>query len=158
RGRARHTRRVGAAGAVAPAAPGLGVVAAAVMLAFGLWWLRRAEALARRAGEGYGPDTYPAADAELVRERAIDTDNFDPAELAPGHHSECGPPFVLAAAPILVVLAVNLLMTWVVLPRLDTSFLAEPRWGGISLAAVSGIWSVVTALVVASVFLVLTNL
>ena len=140
------------------AAPGLGVVAAAVMLAFGLWWLRRAEALARRAGEGYGPDTHPAADAELVRERAIDTDNFDPAELAHGHHSERDPPFVLAAAPILVVLAVNLLMTWVVLPRLDTSFLAEPRWGGISLAAVSGIWSVLTALVVASVFLVLTNL
>ena len=97
-------------------------------------------------------------DAELVRERAIDTDTFDPAELAHGHHSERDPPFVLAAAPILVVLAVNLLMTWVVLPRLDTSFLAEPRWGGISLAAVSGIWSVLTALVVASVFLVLTNL
>ena len=35
------------------AAPGLGVIAAAIMLGFGLWWLRRAEAAARHAGEGY---------------------------------------------------------------------------------------------------------
>ncbi len=36
------------------AAPGLGIIAAAIMLGFGLWWLDRAEAAARRAGEGYG--------------------------------------------------------------------------------------------------------
>src|SRR5690348_1207735 len=36
------------------AAPGLGIVASAIMLAFGMWWLSRAEASARRAGEGYG--------------------------------------------------------------------------------------------------------
>jgi H+/gluconate symporter-like permease len=38
------------------AAPGLGVVASAIMLGWGLWWLTRAEAAARRRGEGYnGP-------------------------------------------------------------------------------------------------------
>src|SRR4029453_3191999 len=36
------------------AAPGLGIIASAVMAGFGLWWLARAEASARRAGEGYG--------------------------------------------------------------------------------------------------------
>src|ERR1700722_2389307 len=36
------------------AAPGLGVIASLVMLGFGMWWLKRAEAKARRAGEGYG--------------------------------------------------------------------------------------------------------
>src|SRR6187455_1702791 len=36
------------------AAPGLGIIASAIMLAFGLWWLARAEGAARRAGEGYG--------------------------------------------------------------------------------------------------------
>ena len=36
------------------AAPGLGIIAAAIMLAFGLWWLGRVENAARRAGEGYG--------------------------------------------------------------------------------------------------------
>src|SRR5262249_30366476 len=33
------------------AAPGLGIIAAIIMLGFGLWWLDRAEARARRAGE-----------------------------------------------------------------------------------------------------------
>jgi len=138
------------------AAPDLGVVAAAVILGFGLWWLGRVEAAARRKGEGYGPDAHAAPDAELARERAIDTDAFDPAELPHGRRSENLPSFAVAVVPIAVVLAVNLAMTWLVLPRIDTSFLAEARWG-ISLQAVSGIWSVVTALIVASVVLVLLN-
>src|ERR1700704_4541553 len=38
------------------AAPGLGIIASLIMLVTGLWWLRRAEAKARRAGEGYGDE------------------------------------------------------------------------------------------------------
>src|SRR5271170_557574 len=56
------------------AAPGLGIVASAIMLGFGIWWLARAENAARRAGEGFGADAPLAADAaaddETVRERA----------------------------------------------------------------------------------------
>src|SRR5690606_32326816 len=36
------------------AAPGLGIIAAAIMLGGGLWWLRSREAAARLRGEGYG--------------------------------------------------------------------------------------------------------
>ena len=36
------------------AAPGLGIIASVIMLAFGMWWLRRAEGVARSAGEGFG--------------------------------------------------------------------------------------------------------
>src|ERR1700750_608005 len=36
------------------AAPGLGFIAAAIMLGFGVWWLARAELAACRAGEGFG--------------------------------------------------------------------------------------------------------
>jgi H+/gluconate symporter-like permease len=140
------------------AAPGLGVVAAAVMLGFGLWWLSRATTLAGHVGEGYGPDEHETADPQLVRDRAVAADAFDPAELPHGRHSDSVPSLPLALTPIAVVLVVNLLMTWVVLPRMDTSFLAEPRWGGTQLASVSGIWSVLTALIVASVVLVLVNL
>jgi H+/gluconate symporter-like permease len=38
------------------AAPGLGIIAAAIMLGFGLWWLTRAETAARHASEGYGAE------------------------------------------------------------------------------------------------------
>src|SRR5512139_819546 len=36
------------------AAPGLGIIASAIMVAFGLWWLGLREAAARRSGDGYG--------------------------------------------------------------------------------------------------------
>ena len=56
-------------------------------------------------------------------------------------------------APILIVLAVNLLMSLSVLPRMYTGFLAESRFGETTLSAVSGAWSVVTALAIASLVL-----
>ncbi len=43
--------------------------------------------------------------------------------------ASCCPPFALAATPIIIVLAVNLVMSVVVLPRIYTGFLAEPRFG-----------------------------
>jgi H+/gluconate symporter-like permease len=138
------------------ATPGLGIIASATILGFGLWWLRVIEARARRAGEGYGSKTQAAADEQFTRERATNADNFDPAELPHGHRSEHLPPFVVAVAPIAVVLAVNLMMGLLVLPRAYTEFLAEPRFGETTLSAVSGVWSVVTALAGATLVLVLT--
>src|SRR5262245_36330210 len=44
------------------AAPGLGVVASAIMLSFGLWWLGRAAEAARRGGEGFGDDAPVSLD------------------------------------------------------------------------------------------------
>jgi H+/gluconate symporter-like permease len=45
----------------------------------------------------------------------------------------------------------------VVLPRIDAYWLAEPRWGETSLAAVAGVWSVATALAGAILVLVLVS-
>ncbi len=139
------------------AAPVLGIIAAAVMLGFGLWWLRLMEARARSAGEGYGSDTHAAADDQFVRARATNADNFDPEELPHGEKAKQLPSFALALAPLLLVVVVNLAMSLVVLPRAYTDFLSEPRFGETSLAAVSGVWSVVTALLVASLFLMLIH-
>jgi H+/gluconate symporter-like permease len=142
------------------AAPGLGVIAAAIMLAFGLWWLGRAEAVARRRGEGYGGVVVAAdaaADDGLVRERATTAGAFDPAEVHHGRHSAEAPGIAIAILPLVVVVLVNLTMSMLVLPRLDTGFLAEERWGGIPLTAVSGVWSVIVALAAAIVVLVALN-
>jgi H+/gluconate symporter-like permease len=133
------------------AAPGLGIIAAAIMLAFGLWWLGGAEARARRNGEGFGvavptPSADAAAEDQNVRERATTAREFDPPEVHRGGQSGELPPVFLAIAPLFVVIVVNVMMSLVVLPRLDVSFLAEERWGATSLAAVGGVWSVVSAL------------
>jgi H+/gluconate symporter-like permease len=143
------------------AAPGLGIIASAVMLGLGLWWLQRTAAAAKRRGEGYGeaPAGVPgtAAEDEIVRERATTAREFDPAEIRHGKPGREPPPVALAALPLVLVVAVNFVMVMLVLPALDTSFLAEERWGGTSLAAVGGVWAVAMGLLVAIVTLVALN-
>ena len=144
------------------AAPGLGVIASAIMLGFGLWWLARAQARARARGEGFGDEarstpTDAAAQDPIVRERATTASAFDPNEI--DHSRECavGPPVAMAFLPLVVVIGVNLAMSIVVLPHLDAAFLAQEQWGETSLGAVGGVWAVVTALAGAILVLVAIN-
>jgi H+/gluconate symporter-like permease len=143
------------------AAPGLGIIASVIMLAFGLWWLGRAEAAARRKGEGFGgvapAPVDAAAEDPTVRERATTAREFDPPEVHRGRRSGEAPPIVLAVLPLLVVVSVNVLMSLVILPRLDVSFLAEERFGATSLSAVGGVWAVVTALAAAIIAVIAVN-
>ena len=139
------------------AAPGLGVIAAAIMFGFGLWWLGRAEAAARRKDEGYGSAGQVPVDAavedQTVRERATTAREFDPPEIHRGSRGDNAPSALAAMLPLIVVVSVNVMMSLIILPRLDVSFLAEERWGAsqTSLAAVGGVWAVVTALAAAIV-------
>jgi H+/gluconate symporter-like permease len=121
------------------AAPGLGLIASAIMLGFGLWWLARAESRARRRGEGYADAGAPAG------ERAD----------APKHTAS--PPILIAVLPLVTVVGVNLAMSFVVLERIDAAFLAEPRWGATSLAVVGGVWSVIVALASAIALVIALN-
>ncbi len=146
------------------AAPGLGIIASIIMLVFGMWWLKRRENQARARGEGFGMITSPdaesaevALDDPIVRERATTSGAFDPAEIDRSEEAHSGPPILLAALPIIMVIVVNLLMSFVVLPRMDTSFLAQPEWGGIELSAVGGVWSVIVALVAAIITVIAIN-
>ncbi len=141
------------------AAPGLGIIASAITLGFGLWWLAKAERAARRRREGYGAGgaALAAADDLRVRELATTAREFDPAEIHHGGHSETSPTIARAALPLVVVIGVNLVMSLLILPRLDFAFLAEERWGGTSLGAVGGVWSVVIALACAIATVVAVN-
>jgi H+/gluconate symporter-like permease len=106
------------------AAPGLGVIAAAAMLGLGMIWLRyRARALAG--------DATPAVPPASPRDVPL--------------------PLWAAVAPILSVGVVTLAMGWVVLPALQTGYLALPEYGETDLGRVGGLWSVITALTVALV-------
>src|SRR6201995_1223231 len=86
------------------AAPGLGIIAAAIMLAFGLWWLRRAEGAARKSGQGYGGDVEAAVadDDQFIRERATSSHEFDTAEIAHGKRSDVPPSIGTAMIPLVV--------------------------------------------------------
>jgi H+/gluconate symporter-like permease len=143
------------------AAPGLGIIAAAIMFGFGLWWLYREEFRARSAGEGFGEGiptpAHRLASDEMLRERATVAREFDPAEIVHGRPAETLPTIVMAALPLVVVVVVNLLMSLVVLPRLDVAYLSEARWGETSLSAVGGVWAVIAALGCAIATVVVIN-
>jgi len=151
-------------GTTAFAAPGIGLIASAIIMVLGMWWLRRAEAAARRAGEQFTPraDASGSADAKLAADEkargyATAAGDFDPAELEHGKRADSEPTFFLAVLPLAVVIVVNFLMSLVVLPRLDFSFLAEEAWGGITFQSVAGIWSVVLALAAGCLTVVIVN-
>ncbi len=104
------------------AAPGLGLIAGLVMLAFGLGWLRyRVVALAG--------DTPPDLPDAQMRDRPL--------------------ALWVALVPILSVGLVTLLMGQVILPALDAEYLSLPLYGQTDLSRLGGLWSVIAALSVA---------
>ena len=143
------------------AAPGLGVIASAVMLGFGMWWLQMARRKAKLEGETYRYAGLTASDAisndDRMRERGAVAHDFDPGEIARGGHAAMRPGFLIAALPLVVVVATNLVMTFAVLPRINAHYLAETAWGSTTLSAVAGVWSVIVALTAGIVALLVTN-
>ncbi|WP_375309754.1 GntP family permease [Bradyrhizobium sp. A5] len=139
------------------AAPGLGIIASIIIMVLGMWWLRRAEAAARKVGEGYHDGLATSPVNETIRVQASAAGDFDPAEFQHGQHSASVPPFTLAVLPLGVVIGMNFLMSLVILPRLDFSFLTEKMWGGTTIGAVAGVWSVVIALAAATLTVILLN-
>lgn len=119
------------------AAPGIGVLAGIVMLAFGVWWLsRRARRAADRA-EGYG--VHPT-----------DADETTAPQAEPG--------LISALLPIVAVIGLNWVMTRFVIPGMDTAYLAERKFGGVTLSDVRGIWSLIVALTAAVALAIVLNL
>ena len=139
------------------AAPLLGTVAAIIMLGGGMMWLNYRARVAARQGEGYAEsDTSGAVagDASVADPDAIDaidaTGRSRAATDLPG--------FGLAITPIVLVILLNALLTYLVIPAMDTGYLSLDRYGATNLGAVRGIWAIIGALLLAVVVLVLLNL
>ncbi|MCW2242729.1 GntP family permease [Azospirillum canadense] len=145
-------------GTTAFAAPALGIVSGLVMFALGVLWLNGRAARAQAAGEGYGHhvDSAPTLD-RATRERA-QCEGFDIVELSPGPNVEDRlPPATLAVLPIAVVIVSNFLFIQLVVPRMDTAFLAEPKFGATTIETVRGVWAVIVSLSVAILLLIAGN-
>lgn len=139
------------------AAPGLGVIGGLIMLGFGVWWLTYRAAVASRSGEGYGnhpEDTLAAATGNVhVSAQCMGHAPVEP-EPSAVPQSPSAARFAVAIAPVVLVIALNyLLATWV-FPALDTSYLAESRFGGTHIGAVRGIWAVLVALAAAILLII----
>ena len=120
------------------AAPILGTFAGLVMFFGGVAWLRMRAGAAAGRNEGFGD--HPRTDADS----ALGAD----ADL---------PPVAIAMAPVILVIAMNALMTYAIVPNIDAAYLGTPEFGETSIGAVGGIWSIIVALVAAIVLLIALN-
>ena len=114
------------------AAPGLGIITGALMLGLGWAWLERR---ARKLGPGYG--------------EGADEGGTDGARALPS--------LPVAAIPLIMVLVLNIVFTFVIIPQMDTAYLALPEFGATDVGAVRGVWSVIAALTFASLLLIALN-
>jgi H+/gluconate symporter-like permease len=119
------------------AAPVMGIIAGAIMMAGGLLWLSRRQSTAMAAGEGFGDHPRTDADAEVKAENL--------------------PAFWLAISPAVLVIALNALFTYVVIPQMDTAFLAQEEYGEATIDDVRGIWAIISALVLSIIYLIAVN-
>ncbi|MFW8566420.1 GntP family permease [Orrella sp. 11846] len=131
------------------AAPGLGIIGAIIMFAGGLWWLENRAKKARLAGEGYGthPDETPV---ELP-------DSDEEINLASSDTTTKPMPLWLATLPLIMVIGVNALLTYVVFPKMDLSFVTD-AFPNIVPQKIVGLWALILALVVACTTLIVSRL
>lgn len=117
------------------AAPGLGLIASAFIFGLGMFWLKRQAKLAADKGEGYGEHNDGAKDALATSDM----------------------PFLLAVLPLILVICINALLTYVVFPKVDFGFLNE-RFPSLVVESQLGIWSIIIALLISCAVLVVFNL
>lgn len=125
-------------------APMYGFVGAAIMLGGGLAWVGWRARKLKASGEGYGPD-----DTETLQ---ISTSTHTPTKVVAS-----GLTFLLALAPVLIVIGGNLLLSNWLLPSLDFSYLETDAYGATTLESVLAVWSVLVSIIVAIVFILVTR-
>ncbi|MGY3727344.1 MULTISPECIES: GntP family permease [Cobetia] len=117
------------------AAPGLGIIASLIMLGLGTWWLKGRATKAQAQDEGYGKHDNEALndDAPVARMSML-----------------------AAVIPLILVIGLNALLTYLVFPRIDFSYLND-AFPELDPAGATGMWSILIALSCASLWLVVTR-
>ncbi|MCC3346024.1 GntP family permease [Psychrobacter sanguinis] len=118
------------------AAPILGLIAAVMMLVGGMWWMQHQLRVAATNNEGYGTHT--------LNEKELDIGDKIPN-------------FWLALFPVVIVVVGNYLFSKLIIPMWNNSYLADEKFGGVSLSSVVGLWSIILSLAIACLFVIILN-
>jgi H+/gluconate symporter-like permease len=127
----------------------------------GTVWLQQRLRSARARGEDYGEAEPPGDSVPRRQIRAhAQSEGYDVVEIGPMVASGTDralPGFAVAVAPVGLVVALNYLFSTVIIPALDTGYLAQPAYGSTTVASVKGIWAIICALTVSCLLVVLLN-
>lgn len=113
------------------AAPGIGIICSIAMFVLGMLWFRYALSKAHAAGENYGEH----------QDKIVEISDEDL------------PNIYVSITPIVIVILFNYLFVAHILPSMDTSYLMQKKFGGISLKHVASNWAIIIALFSAIIFL-----
>ncbi|MCH1781881.1 GntP family permease [Psychrobacter glaciei] len=127
------------------AAPILGIIGGTIMFICGWLWLQSRAKKANAAGEGYGQ--HDDEDVGGVGATAKE------AEALNTHHTS----FTIAMIPLVLVIGLNALLTYVVFPSIDFSSL-QTQFPDLNIAGSLGLWSIIISLVLACVVLILLRI
>ncbi|MDN3440598.1 GntP family permease [Psychrobacter sp. APC 3279] len=127
------------------AAPILGIIGGTIMFVCGWMWLQSRARKANAAGEGYGQ--HDEEDVGGVGATAKE------AEVLNTHHTS----FTVAMIPLVLVIGLNAILTYVVFPSIDFSSL-QTQFPELNIAGSLGLWSIIISLVVACVVLILLRI
>ncbi|MGE6440888.1 GntP family permease [Psychrobacter sp. NPDC078409] len=127
------------------AAPILGIIGGTIMFVCGWMWLQSRARKANAAGEGYGQ--HDEEDVGGVGATAKE------AEVLNTHHTS----FTIAMIPLVLVIGLNAILTYMVFPSIDFSSL-QTQFPDLNVAGSLGLWSIIISLVVACVVLILLRI
>ncbi|MDN3446814.1 GntP family permease [Psychrobacter sp. APC 3281] len=127
------------------AAPILGIIGGTIMFICGWMWLQSRARKANAAGEGYGQ--HDEEDTGSIGAAAKE------AEVLNTHHTS----FTIAMIPLVLVIGLNAILTYVVFPSIDFSSL-QTQFPDLNIAGSLGLWSIIISLVVACVVLILLRI
>lgn len=117
------------------AAPGIGLICSVIMFALGMLWFKYQLNKARLAKEGYGKhrdNVMEVSDTNL-------------------------PNFWIAITPIVIVILLNYVCVAHIFPNIDTSYLAQKKYGPTQLKTVASNWAIIVALFASIIFLLATH-
>lgn len=142
------------------AAPIIGLIAAVVVFGLSMLYLTWRERKLKAAGESFSDPTEMERRGEAP---LAPVDVEDELREDEGVHHGDVPHFtvpnttlggLISILPVVIVVAANALMTYVVIPAMNTSYLSEDKYGNIEVSKVAGIWAVTVAMLVAILFII----
>lgn len=116
------------------AAPIVGLVGGLVIMVFGMLWINYR--INNSTNESYGKNHINEPDH-------IEENNL--------------PSFWVALAPIMVVIITNYIFTEILIPKWDNSYLEATKFGSTTASKLTGIWSMIAALLAANIAVIMIN-